>query len=327
MSWFKPKLYKKIYTDENINDAWRHIKLNSKLAGVDGVNVNLFQRHLLKNLKDIQEKLHSKKYTPQRIKRFWMQKPDGTKRPFGILTVRDRIVQRSVLQVIEPVFEKGFEDCSYAFRKGRSVDMAVANVNHFIRKGNYWVINSDIEQFFDNIDTDILYSFILEKLKDKELRKLIRTWLDTETSVICKKKFLWNSAKRGILQGSILSPLYANIYLDQFDKKVIKAGLKHVRFADNILAVIESEREAKKAIKIIRRTLNDLKLQLNKKKTEITHLEDGITFLGKRMVLKKFGKKASVAILDKHGHRHLQNIIKLEDYKKTDSTMKEVHEL
>lgn len=317
MFLFKQNLYKKIFTDENINEAWRHIRPKSKIAGVDGIGADMFQRHLLKNLKDIQEKLRARRYSPGPIKQFSIQKPDGSKRTLGILTVRDKIVQRAVFQVIEHVFDAGFEDCSYAFRKGLSVETALAHVNNLVGKGNYWVVHVDIERFFDNIDTGILFGLIAEKLKDREVLRMIRSWLDAEARIMEKKRFLFHRVKKGILQGSVLSPLYANIYLDPFDKKARQSGLMHVRFADNILAVTPNEKDAKRALKTIRRILRRLKLRLNERKTVVTHLENRITFLGKKLLLMKTGKNAWLSIQDKqnpaisqqlfHLHKHQEN--------------------
>ncbi|MCF6157627.1 MAG: hypothetical protein E3K32_03430 [wastewater metagenome] len=313
MLFSRQNLYKKVHTDENIHEAWRHIRPNSKLAGVDGVNVYVFQNDLLKNLKRLQDELRRKKYSPRPIKRFWVAKPDGTKRPLGILSVRDKIVQRAVYQVIEPIFEDGFEDCSYAFRRGRSVETAIANVNYLVNQGNYWAVHVDIKHFFDYVDVKLLYTFITEKIKDSDVRRLMKVWLDEEASVFGKKWFFTNSKLKGILQGGILSPLYANVYLDRFDKQAIENGLKIVRFADNIIALTPRKSDAKIALKKIRWILKRLHLQLNEKKTRLTHLENKITFLGKKLVLMKSGKKAWLDVRDPQANRSNQRLIQLQE--------------
>lgn len=318
MLFSKQNLYKKVYTDENLNDAWRHVKSNSKLAGVDGVSMYQFQENLLRNMKEIQRKLHSRKYAPQPVKHFWISKPDGSKRPLGILTIRDRIVKRAVFQIIGPLFENVFEDCSYAFRKGRSVDSAITATSHLVSKGNYWVASVDIERFFENIDIKLLYTFITERIKDKKIRMLIKTWLFSKQVTFARSGFWGIRTKKGILQGDALSPLYANIYLDSFDKKAIKMGLQVVRFADNILVVTHSEKKARKSLKAIQSILRNLKLKLNGSKTLITHLENRFTFLGKRLVLVRHGKKAWLSCTDKKDiqKQRQEKIINLQDYKK-----------
>lgn len=328
MLFSKQNLYKKVYTDENLNDAWRHVKSNSKLAGVDGVSVYQFQENLLRNMKEIQRELRCRKYVPQGVKHFWISKPDGSKRPLGILTIRDKIVKRAVFQVIEPLFERVFEDCSYAFRKGRSVDSAITQTSHLVSKGNHWIVHVDIERFFENIDVNLLYTFITERIKDRKIRMLIKTWLFSKQATFARSGLWGIRRKKGILQGDALSPLYANIYLDRFDKKAIKMGLQVVRFADNILVVTQSEKKARKSLKSIRWILRNLKLKLNKSKTLVTHLENQFTFLGKRLVLVRHGKKAWLNCADKKDiHKPPQErIFRLQDHKQGNSPVYSIGE-
>lgn len=294
----KQSLYEQVYTDTNLHEAWRHVRANSKVAGVDGITVYQFQGNLSGNLKCLQGELINRKYSPRPIKRFWILKSDGTKRPIGILTVRDRIIQRAIYQVIEPIFERSFEESSYAFRKGRSVDMAIAQVNHLVGQGFHWAVHCDIKSFFDYIDISLLYTFVSERVKDAELRRLIRIWLEGEASIAGKKWYLSGSRTKGILQGGVLSPLYANIYLDRFDKEARESGLRHVRFADNILVVVDREKAAQKALNIVRWILQKLYLQLNEKKTLVTHFENTVAFLGKQLTFMKAGKKVWLGIED-----------------------------
>ncbi|MCR4290565.1 MAG: reverse transcriptase/maturase family protein, partial [Candidatus Scalindua sp.] len=263
---------------------------------------------------------HRMKYVPQPVKHFWISKPDGSKRPLGILTIRDRIVKRAVFQVIEPLFDNVFEDCSYAFRKGRSVDTAITQTSHLVGKGNHWVVHVDIERFFENIDVTLLYTFITEKIKDKKIRMLIKAWLYSKQVTFARSGFWGIRKKKGILQGDALSPLYANIYLDRFDKNAIKMGLHVVRFADNILVVTQSKKKAEKSLKSIRRILRNLKLKLNKSKTLVTHLENRFTFLGKGLVLVRHGKKAWLSVKDKSTQKSQQEkIFRLHDHKQENS--------
>ena len=281
------KLYRQVYSDENLTEAWHKVKSNSDAAGVDGVTVAQFQRYLFSNLKALQRDLQKRSYRPQPVKRIHISKPDGSKRPLGILTVRDRIVQRAVLNVIEPLFEADFEATSYAFRPGRSVEMALEEVARLVNQGYSWVVDLDIEDFFESINLERLYSFIAKKVKDRELRRIIRRWLEVETVSIEKNGLFRKERSRGLLQGGVISPLFANIYLDRFDKQARKKGLKVVRYADDILILCRTEREARKGLKIARKLLAKLDLELNPQKTRILHVEQGLRFLGETLLPKK----------------------------------------
>ncbi len=274
---FFNSLYKKIYTDENLNEAWRKVRNNGDSPGVDGITLTHFGGSIFLNLKKLQKDLKKGVYKPQPIKRFYVIKEDGRKRPLSILTVRDRIVQRAVLQVIEPLFEPHFLDCSYAFRKGRSPQMAIEEAKGFICKGHSWVVDIDIQSFFENIDRDRLYSLIKKKVKDKRLRSMIRSWIFHEAEGTRAVN------GRGIVQGSPLSPLFANIYLHQFDRMAAIKGLKIIRYSDDILAFCKSLKEAQKTLKIIKRLLRKLNLMVNERKTRILQVNKGLKFLGEEI--------------------------------------------
>lgn len=299
MLWRKNSLYDLVYRDENLNNAWRNVRVKSKISGIDGVTVDRFQANLFTNLKQLQNELMKKRYDSKAIKRFTCQKPDGSKRPLGILTVRDRIVQRAVYQVIEPIFDISFEEFSYGFRRNRSVNMAVNYLKHIVNKGNYWILNLDIECFFDNIDTGQLYTLITKRVNCRTMRKMIMSWFEREAGFPKRDSFFAAKKMKGILQGGILSPLYGNIYLDCFDKESAQLGLDTVRFADNILVATRSKSDAENVLGKVKDILQKLNLQLNETKTELTHLEEGITFLGKRLTLFNYGKNVSLSVKDK----------------------------
>jgi len=284
---FTGKLYRQVYSDENLTEAWHKVKSNSDAPGVDGVTITQFQRYLFSNLKALQRDLRRKRYRPQPVKCTYIPKPDGSKRPLGILTVRDRIVQRAVLNVIEPLFEADFEETSYGFRPGRSVEMALEQVARLASQGYEWAVDLDIEDFFESINLRKLYGFIAKKVKDRELRRLIRSWLEAETVTIRRNGLLKREEARGLLQGGIISPLFANIYLDKFDKLARKRGLKVVRYADDILILCKTRRQAQRSLKIARKLLARLDLRLNPRKTQIVHLERGLSFLGATLLLEK----------------------------------------
>jgi len=227
------RLYKQVYADETLTEAWRWVKAGTELAGGDGVTVAHFQARLFANLKALQNTLRLRRYHPQPAKRISMAKADGTRRPLGILTVTDRIVQRAVLLVIEPLFDAGFEECSHGFRKGRSVHTALAQVTRLINLGSGWIVDLDIAACFDQINTALLFRYIKRRLRDGELQRLIWAWLDIAPVTVTRQGVFRTRESRGILQGSTLSPLFANIYLDHFDKMALKRSLKLVRYADD----------------------------------------------------------------------------------------------
>jgi len=294
------KLYRQLYSDKNLTEAWRKVRVNSDAPGVDGMTVQQFGARLFLNLKALQRDLEKQRYYPQPIKRIYISKSDGTRRPLGILTVRDRIVQRALLQVIEPVFEDRFEECSYGFRKGRSVQMAIDQVARLANQGHRWVADLDIASFFENINTKRLYGFIKAKIRERELRRIISAYLELEIVKVEKGGALRKEESRGVLQGGILSPLFANIYMDRFDKLALKQSLKLVRYADDILILCRSKPEAEKALKTARKILKKLGLELNPKKTQIGHLEKQMRFLGENLFLKKFGQRGKLVAA---GHR------------------------
>jgi RNA-directed DNA polymerase len=193
------KLYRRIYADAALTDAWRKVKGGTDMPGVDEVTVDQFETRLFLNLKTLQEDLRQRQYYPQPVKRIYLHKADGDKRPVGVLALRDRTVQRAVLEVIDPLFDKHFEECSHAFRKGRSIQTALAQVARLVRQQQGWLVDLDIANCFERINTTRLFKFIKAALQDRELRRLIRTWLDVETVTVERTGMLRHEVPRGIL--------------------------------------------------------------------------------------------------------------------------------
>jgi len=282
----RSKLYVQLYTDDALTEAWRKVRLGTAIAGVDDVTVGDFEDRLFSNLKSLQDDLRQRRYTPQPVKRFYLTKEDGDKRPIGILTVRDRIVQRAILNVLAPVFEPHFESCSHGFRRGHSVQTAVADVTRLVQQQHAWLVDLDIAAYFEHINTARLYKAIKVRLHDRALLPLIRAILDIETVVLERPGSWQRVSARGVLQGGILSALFANIYLDRFDKQVLKQGLKLVRYGDDIIVCCRSKAEAEEALKRVTKLLNRLDLEINPRKTMIVHAEKGFHYLGERLRLK-----------------------------------------
>jgi group II intron reverse transcriptase/maturase len=272
-----------------LTEAWRKVRTGTDIAGVDNITVAQFQARLFANLKALQNDLHRRRYTPQPVKHLSIPKPDGTKRPLGILTVRDRIVQRAVLLVIDPLFDADFEECSHGFRKGRSVHTALTQVSRYINLGYGWIVDFDIASCFDTINTKLLFKCIKERLKNDELRRLIQAWLEVEAAAVERSGRRRKRERRGILQGGICSPLFANIYLDRLDKAALQQGLKLVRFADDGIVCCRSQQEAQAALKTIEKLLARLDLAINPRKTAIQHVEKGFDYLGERFFIRHTG--------------------------------------
>ena len=279
-------LYKQVYSDDTLTEAWRKVRTGTEMAGVDGVTVNLFQARLFANLKALQTELRKGRYAPQPVKRLSIPKADGSQRPLGILTVRDRIVQRAVLIVVEPLFEAGFEACSHGYRKGRSVQTALTQLCQFINQGYGWIVDFDIAACFETINTNRLCTFVNERLKNPELRRLVRAWLDMEAAAVTRAGMRRKRQTVGILQGGTLSPLFANIYLDRFDKALLKRGAKLVRYADDGVVCCQSKAEAEAALKVVHKLLGKLDLAVNPYKTAIQHVDKGFDYLGERFFLR-----------------------------------------
>lgn len=270
-------LYKKVYADENLNEAWRMVRNNGNSPGVDGITPSHFGGNLFINLKNIQEKLRRKEYAPQKIKRIYIDKGNEGKRPLGLLTVRDKVVQRAVLHVIQPLFESSFLPCNYAFRKGMSGKMAMDEARKYIRSGLRWVVDLDIESFFETIEKDKLFSLVKQKVTDRNIRRMIHSWIYYELS----DNQPVNGA--GIIQGSPLSPLFANIYLHELDKEAMRKGLKFLRYCDDILLFCNAYREAEKTLKTAKKMLRKVSLRVNEQKTRIVQVNGGLKFLGEEL--------------------------------------------
>ena len=275
------RLYRLVHSDENLTEAWHKVKTKgSGTAGIDGVSVTQFQRYLFQKLKALQRDLRKRRYQPQPAKIAYIRKDNGKKRPIGILTVRDRIVQRAVLNVVEPIFEAKFDNCSYGFRPGRSVQMALEHLSRLINNGYLWAVKLDVQQCFESIDIRKLERVVTRTIKDHQIRKLIREWLVLKPVQLSGRGIARRIQLVGLLQGSPLSPLLANVYLDQFDKRAKRRGLYTIRYADDIIILCQTHNEAKKALRKASKILTSINLSVNPHKTQIIHVEEGLSFLG-----------------------------------------------
>jgi group II intron reverse transcriptase/maturase len=280
-------LYDKIYREDVLNEAWCEVKANRGTGGVDGETIeDIVERGEHRFIGKIQHLLSSKGYKPNRVKRVYIPKRDGRKRPLGIPTVIDRVVQAAVRIVIEPIFEAGFEDCSYGFRPKRSARQACAEIYKLLNFGCEQVIDADLKSYFETIPHQELMRLIAEKICDRNILKLIKLWL--KAGVLDGNDIY--PTVQGVPQGGVISPLLSNIYLNQLDKIWKARGYDKrsgynahlIRYADDFVVI--SNRDLKSILKILKQMIETLGLELNEEKTKIVHAGDGFDFLGFRFV-------------------------------------------
>lgn len=268
-------LPERLFSMDALHRAWRLVRRNGPSPGSDGVTIKAFERNLDAELRRLRGEILSGNYQPQPLRRFYVKKSSGGKRPLTIWALRDRVAQRVVHDYLTPLFEVIFLDCSYGFRPGQSVEQAVQAIIQ-VRDGHRkWVVDADIKDCFDSIPTDLLMSQVLRVTPSSLAIRLIRQWLHTP---IYRRR----QETAGVSQGSVLSPQLANLYLHHFDL-MIQASLpdvRLVRFADDFVILCRYQSEAEWALKVARRSLANLRLRINEEKTRIVHFREGFTFLG-----------------------------------------------
>jgi len=262
---------------DNLLAAWRVVRRNKGQSGGDGVSLADFERDHLTRLRQIQQRLLAHTYQPQPLRPVLIPKGDHRQRLLRIPTVADRIVQQAIRQVIEPRFERKFCDCSFGFRPGRSAHQAVAAIQTSLAQGWVWVVEADIEDFFDGLDWKILLSELRQEIPDQALLELIGRFL--RAGVLRGQRFA--PSRRGTPQGAVFSPLLGNAYLHPFDTAMSQRGLRLVRYGDDLVTLHRSRTEATAALRFMTGFLRErLKLRLNGAKTGIRHaVAQGFEFL------------------------------------------------
>lgn len=272
------QLIDKIYDMGNLKDAWKQVKSNKGCAGVDKQSIQDFQRQSEQYLREIQRAVRNGTYKATPVLRTFIPKRDGRLRPLGIPTVKDRVLQQATKNVIETIFEMKFLCCSYGYRPDKSAHQAVEQIRKYIRQGYTWVIDADVERFFDSVDHTLMMSFVAEEISDGKVLGLIESWL---TAGVMNKGEIKETMK-GTPQGGVISPLLANIYLHELDKQVTKLdGVRLVRYADDMVILCKTQEEAEGTLKQVEEILAGLKLRLNKEKTKIVNVnKESFGFLG-----------------------------------------------
>jgi RNA-directed DNA polymerase len=268
---------------ENMKRALKRVEQNRGAAGVDEMEVGQLRSYLRENWAEIKEKLLEGTYKPKPVKRMEIPKPGGGTRLLGIPTVLDRLIQQALLQVLTPVFDPGFSESSYGFRPGRSAHQAVKRAKGHIEEGYEWVVDMDLEKFFDKVNHDILMSRVARKVKDKRVLKVIRAYLTAGVMV----EGVRIRTEVGTPQGGPLSPLLANVMLDDLDKELEKRGHRFVRYADDCNIYVRSERAGQRVMSSVANFLEKkLKLKVNKKKSGVDKSQKrkilGFTFWRKK---------------------------------------------
>ena len=262
----------------NLEEAFREVKRNQGAAGVDGVTIKAFESELEHNLRMLQHALQTKTYKPKPVKRVYIPKADGSQRPLGIPTVRDRVVQAAARRILEPIFEETFMECSFGFRPGRSAHMALEKIRRDLMDGYVYVIDADLKSYFDTIPHDKLIAAVWEEVVDGSVLRLIESFL--KTGVMEGGSFHLN--EQGTPQGGVISPLLANIYLHPLDKLMTERGHRITRYADDFVICCKSQKGAERVLKSVIRLLeNELGLKVHPEKTKIVNnLEQSFVFLG-----------------------------------------------
>jgi len=274
--WFR--LYDKVFAERNLLAALQQVARKKGAAGVDHVTVDEFSAQLPDVLWRLSDALQDDTYRPQAIRRVHIPKPGTSEtRPLGIPTVRDRVVQAAVVNVIEPIFERDFADQSYGFRPGRGCKDALRRVDQLLKAGYVHVVDADLKGYFDSIPHDRLLLRLREKLADGRVLSLIESFL---TAGIIEDAKLW-TPEAGAPQGAVLSPLLSNIYLDPLDHLLAAAGLQMVRYADDFVILCRTAAEAAHALDLVREWVTDNGLTLHPTKTRIVDVRaESFAFLG-----------------------------------------------
>ena len=270
------KLMEVILRDENLDEAIKRVKSNKGVAGVDKMTVDEIDEYFKANKETVKKQILEKKYKPQPVKRVYIPKSNGKKRPLGIPTVVDRVIQQAMAQVLSKIYDDTFSDNSFGFRPNRSAQDAIMRTLDYLNEGYEWVIDLDIEAYFDTVNHDKLISILRERVFDSAVLHLIRKFLQAGIM----EKGLVKSNTIGMPQGGPLSPILSNIYLDKFDKELEARGLHFVRYADDCNIFVKSEMAANRVMKSVTSWLErKLFLKVSATKTKVVRPSDS-NFLG-----------------------------------------------
>jgi RNA-directed DNA polymerase len=274
-------LIDKVYAPRTLWAAWERVAANQGAAGIDRMSIERFEAHAERYLTELAEALRTNVYLPSPVRRVHIPKGNGKTRPLGIATVKDRVVHTALKLVMEPIFEKDFQPVSYGFRPERGCLDALRVVHQALKEGYTWVVDADLQSYFDTIPKEPLLALVREQVSDGRVLALVRAFLDQDVMDGLKR---W-TPMAGTAQGSALSPLLANLYLHGLDRLMSEAGIRYVRFADDFVALCRTRQEADAVLRAIQAWVMQNGLQLHPEKTRVGHcveIGQGFEFLGYR---------------------------------------------
>jgi RNA-directed DNA polymerase len=266
----------KVWSPRNLSLALKTVVARAGAPGVDGETTAAVATRAAEELATITRLLQQGRYEPRPVRRVWIEKLGSReKRPLGIPTVRDRIVQTAMLHLLEPIFERDFAETSYGFRPGRNAQQAVAQVEAHLAEGCAWVVDADLKGYFDSIPQAQLLARLQEKIADRRLLGLVEKFLRQGVMESAKE---WEPTPSGTPQGAVISPLLANIYLDPLDHEMARRSWRMVRYADDFILLCHSEAEARAALAAVRSWVEAAGLVLHPEKTRVVNLAAGEAF-------------------------------------------------
>ena len=269
-------LMEQILSSDNLNRAYLQVVRNKGAEGVDGMKYTELKEHLAKNGETIKGQLRTRKYKPQPVRRVEIPKPDGGVRNLGVPTVTDRFIQQAIAQVLTPIYEEQFHDNSYGFRPNRCAQQAILTALDIMNDGNDWIVDIDLEKFFDTVNHDKLMTLIGRTIKDGDVISIVRKYLVSGIMIDDE----YEDSIVGTPQGGNLSPLLANIMLNELDKEMEKRGLNFVRYADDCIIMVGSEMSANRVMRNISRFIEEkLGLKVNMTKSKVDR-PSGLKYLG-----------------------------------------------
>jgi len=277
-------LLERVLSRDNVQKAWKRVKANKGVPGIDQMSIEDFPEFARAQWSSIRDSLMAGTYQPSPVKRVEIPKPTGGTRPLGIPTVLDRLIQQAMYQVMMPIFDPDFSEFSYGFRPGRSAHDAVRKVREYIRGGYRIAVDMDLSKFFDSVNHDVLMHRVARKIRDKRILRLIGKYL--RAGVVIKGRM--QKSCEGVPQGGPLSPLLANILLDDLDKELEKRGHKFVRYADDFVILVKTQRAGLRIKESVTRFLErKLKLKVNQDKSRVSSTDNtnflGFTFKGTKI--------------------------------------------
>lgn len=277
-------LYERIFSSSNVKSAWKRVKSNKGAAGVDSVSIEAFPGLFRDQWGNIRESLLNGTYKPLPVKRVEIPKATGGTRPLGIPTVLDRLIQQAIAQELVPIFDPDFSDHSYGFRPGRSAQDAVRKVQEYIKEGYRWAVDMDLEKFFDTVNHDALMQRVARKVRDKRVLKLIGKYLRAGVMINGRLQ----QTRKGVPQGGPLSPLLANIMLDDLDKELERRGHRFVRYADDFIILVKNQSAGVRVMASVKHFIEGkLKLKVNEAKSRVAKTDQtnflGFTFKGTKI--------------------------------------------